>query len=79
MAYACAGAHACALAGVCVWSCVRVCVGACVRACLSARIYVCMNAGLAIEIEVFESPLIPFRSLGILFLFTMPQFTRLYK
>ena len=37
------------------------------------------NAGLAIEREVFESPLIPFRSLGILFLFTMPQITPLYK
>ena len=73
-------------------ACVRGCVCACMLACEYIRMYdhcivlllwsavaLWQNAGLAIEREVFESPLIPFRSLGILFLFTMPQFTRLYK
>ena len=90
MAYACVGAHACACG--CVRACVRGCVCACMLACEYIRMYdhciilllwsavaLWQNAGLAIEREVFESPLIPFRSLGILFLFTMPQFTRLYK
>ena len=40
MAYACVGAHVCALAGVCVCSCVHGCVSACMLA--SAYIYVCM-------------------------------------
>ena len=73
-------------------ACVRECVCACMPACAYIRMYDhCIvlllwsavaqweNAGLAIEREVFESPLIPFRSLGIFFLFTMPQFTQLYK
>ena len=71
---------------------VRECMCACMLACAYIRMYdYCIvlllwsavaqwvNAGLAIEREVFESPLIPFRSLGIFFLFTMPQFTQLYK
>ena len=89
---ACVCASGCVRVFMC--ACVRGCVSACVRACLRARIRMydyCIilllwsavaqweNAGLAIEREVFESPLIPFRSLGIFFLFTMPQFTQLYK
>ena len=82
----CVRVHAC----VCAW--VRECVRACMLACAYIRMYdYCIilllwsavaqweNAGLVIEREVFESPLMPFRSLGIFFLFTMPQFTQLYK
>ena len=67
----------------------RAWVRECVHACVRIYTYVCLlyvergssveNAELAIEREVFESPLIPFRSLGIVLLFTMPQFTQLYK
>ena len=65
----CACVHAC----VCAW--VRECVCACMLACAYIRMYdYCIilllwsavaqweNAGLAIEREVFESALIPFRS-----------------
>ena len=71
----------CACVHACVGAWVRVCVHACMRVILLLWSAVAQweNAGLAIEIEVFESPLIPFRSLGIFFLFTMPQFTQLYK
>ena len=69
---------------VCACSSVRGCASACVRDyCIILLLWSAVaqweNAGLVIEREVSESPLIPFRSLGIFFLFTMPQFTQLYK
>ena len=84
---------ACGCVRVFMRACVRVCVHACVRVytvyvCMIIVLYYYCGARYSSvaecrtrnrEREVFESPLIPFRSLGILFLFTMPQFTRLYK